>query len=75
MLGIDELFKLAGTQGIWALLFVILFGYVLRQNQKSDERYQNFIDNLIEKYGEEIMGKLTSIESYLFGASKTKKGA
>jgi protein-S-isoprenylcysteine O-methyltransferase Ste14 len=40
------------TQGPWALLFVGLFLWVLRENQKREARLIDVIDRLSDKYDE-----------------------
>ncbi|KEO84742.1 BhlA/UviB family holin-like peptide [Tumebacillus flagellatus] len=40
------------TQGPWALLFVLLFLWVLRENQKREARLIDVIDRLSDKYDE-----------------------
>lgn len=40
------------TQGPWALLFVALFLWVLRENQRRESRLIDVIDRLSQKYDE-----------------------
>ncbi|MDC4242498.1 MULTISPECIES: BhlA/UviB family holin-like peptide [Bacillota] len=52
----DELFKMAFTQGIWALLSIFLIFFILKTQEKRDIiqeerelRYQKIINDLILK--------------------------
>lgn len=42
-----EFFK---TQGPWALLFVVLLFWVLKENARREERYQDIIEELSQKF-------------------------
>ena len=44
----EEVSKLAVTQGIFAALFVALLVWVLRENNKRENRYINTIDSLAQ---------------------------
>lgn len=44
----SEMFKLIATQGAFALLFSYLLFYVLKENSKREENYQNIIQELTE---------------------------
>ncbi len=46
----QELIKLAVSQGIWAALFVALLFYVLRTNEKREERLLTCLDTLGHQY-------------------------
>ncbi|MDU7068262.1 MAG: BhlA/UviB family holin-like peptide [Clostridium perfringens] len=43
-----ELFKLMATQGAFAILFWYLLFYVLKENSKREDKYQNIIEELTE---------------------------
>lgn len=45
--GLLEFFK---TQGPWALLFVMLFFYVLRENARREDRLIRCLEELSDKY-------------------------
>lgn len=47
----QEVLKLAVSQGIWAVLFVFLLFYVLRNNEKRESKLQEIIDKLADKLG------------------------
>nr|WP_278186113.1 BhlA/UviB family holin-like peptide [Clostridium perfringens] len=42
------MFKIMATQGAFALLFSYLLFYVLKENSKREENYQNIIKELTE---------------------------
>ena len=39
----EELFKLAGTQGIWCVLSIFLLCWVIRNNKERETRYMEHI--------------------------------
>ncbi len=45
----SEILQIATGQGIWAVLFVGLFFYVLQENSKREENFQEIILALTEK--------------------------
>lgn len=47
-----EVIKLAASQGLWAVLFVALLFYVLRHNERREERLMNCLEKLTEDVGE-----------------------
>lgn len=47
----QEIFKLAASQGLWAVLCVALLFYVLRTNEKREAKYQEVIETLSNKLG------------------------
>lgn len=53
----NQIFKLAASQGVWALLSVLLIFYILRAQEKRDikqeereKSYYNLINKLINKF-------------------------
>lgn len=48
---IDEIINLAISNGLWAVLFVLLFLYQINNSQKREQKYQNIIDNLTNSLG------------------------
>jgi preprotein translocase subunit YajC len=46
----NEIVKLAASQGLWALLFVALLFYVLRQNEKRENSYQELLRSLSNSF-------------------------
>lgn len=65
----DEILKAAATQGLWAILFVWLFFYVLKENSKREGKYQEIIDKLSDKFGvvEDIKKDVEEIKDRLWG--------
>ena len=67
----EELFKLAGTQGIWCLLAVTLLYWVIRNNKEREIRYMEQLDKcntreseyqkIIQTFTNEIMPKLNEM--------------
>mgnify|MGYP001058598998 CR=1 FL=1 len=47
----QEIIKVAATQGLWALLFVALLFWVLRENAKREDNYQQLLLDLTGKFG------------------------
>jgi len=47
-----EIIKLAASQGVFAVLFVALLFYVLRYNEKREERLMSCLERLTEDVGE-----------------------
>lgn len=47
-----ELIKLAASQGLWAVLFVALLFYVLRHNERREERLMVCLESLTRDVGE-----------------------
>lgn len=45
----NEILQLAASQGLWAVMFVILLLYVLKENSKREEKIQDIISNLTER--------------------------
>lgn len=67
----EELLKLAGTQGIWCLLAVTLLYWVIRNNKERELRYMAQLDKcntreseyqkIIQTFTNEIMPKLNEM--------------
>ncbi|MDO6355102.1 BhlA/UviB family holin-like peptide [Caloramator sp. CAR-1] len=61
----NEVIKLAMSQGLWAVLFVTLLFYVLKENSKRESELRAIIDKLSDKFDdlkkeiEEIKFKIT----------------
>ena len=45
----SEVLQLAASQSLWAVLFVALLFYVLKENSKREENFQEIISSLTEK--------------------------
>ena len=44
----NEFIKLMATQGAFAILFSYLLFYVLKENSKREDKYQNIIEEFTE---------------------------
>ncbi len=71
----NELFKIASTQGIWAALSVVLVFYILKTQEKRDDKqdqreknYQDIISKLTEKFNivENVKKDIVEIKEYIF---------
>ena len=67
----QELIEAATTQGIWVLLFVSLFLYTIKNNEKlvekqdkREENYQKLLSDMTEKYSvvEDIRNSVDEIQ-------------
>ena len=45
----QEILELAIKNGLWAVLFIVLFFYILRDAASREKKYQNTIDVLSSK--------------------------
>lgn len=70
----EQLFELAATQGIWALLSIGLIFYILKAQEKRDVRqeerensYQNIITGLSDKLNivEDIKNDINEIKDVI----------
>ena len=48
----SEIIKMAASQGLFAVLFVVLLFYVLKHNEKREERLMACLERLTEDVGE-----------------------
>ena len=71
----DEFFKLASNQGIWAALSVVLIFYILKTQEKRDNKqdqreknYQDIISKLTEKFNivENVKKDVEEIKEHIF---------
>ena len=44
----EEILQLAIKNGLWAVLFIVLFFYILRDATRRERKYQNTIEKLNE---------------------------
>ena len=67
----QALIEAATTQGIWVLLFVLLFLYTIKNNEKlvekqdkREENYQKLLSDMTEKYAvvEDIRNSVDEIQ-------------
>lgn len=70
----NQIFSLAASQGVWALLSVILVFYILKTQEKRDikeeEREKGYY-NLINK----LIGKFNTMDNYKKDFKGTKKNS
>ena len=69
----EEILKLAGTQGIWCLLAVTLLYWVIRNNKEREIRYMEQLDKcntreseyqkIIQTFTNEIVPKLDKMSA------------
>lgn len=45
----DKVLEIAATNGIWAVLFVVLLVYLLQDSKKREDKYQKTIETLTER--------------------------
>ena len=71
----NEVFNVAISNGIFAVLFVALLVYVLKDSKKRENKYQNIIDVLSEKLNtvDEIKYEVTEIKQCLIKKSARRK--
>lgn len=48
---ISEIMQLCISNGLWAVLFVFLFLYQIKENSKREQKYVVLINNLSEQVG------------------------
>lgn len=63
----DEVFNVAISNGVFAVMFVALLVYVLKDSRKRETKYQNLIDTLSNKLNtvDEIKQDVTEIKNSL----------
>ena len=59
----NEIIRLATTQGLFAVLFVALFFYVLKENSRRECKYQEIIKDLASRF--EILKDISMDIKYL----------
>jgi Tfp pilus assembly protein PilO len=71
----EQVINLAATQGIWAVLFVVLLFYILKKQDtrdkaaaKREENYQGIIQKLTEKFQvlEDVKEDVKEIKNKIF---------
>lgn len=65
----NQILKLVATQGIFALLFSYLLFYVLKENSKREQRYQQIIERFSD-YLPTIESNINVIKEYVKSDSK-----
>lgn len=62
----NEIIKLAMSQGLWAVLFVSLLFYVLRENSKRESELRMIIDKLSDKF-DDLKSEIEEIKFRISG--------
>lgn len=62
-----DVIQMAMTQGGYAILFVYLLFYVLKENSKRENKYQNIITDLTQKFNilDDVKSSVKKIEEKL----------
>jgi preprotein translocase subunit YajC len=65
----QEVMKMAASQGLWAVLFVALLFWVLKENAKREENYQKLLQDLTDKFEilEDVKNEVGKISNKIFG--------
>jgi hypothetical protein len=65
----QDIMKMAASQGLWAVLFVALLFWVLKENAKREENYQTLLQNLTNKFEilEDVKNEVGKISNKIFG--------
>ena len=65
----QDIMKMAASQGLWAVLFVALLFWVLRENAKREENYQKLLQDLTDKFEilEDVKNEVGKISNKMFG--------
>jgi len=65
----QEVLRLAASQGLWAVLFVALLYWVLKENAKRESKYQELLSELTNKFGvlEDVKVTVDRISEKLLG--------
>ena len=75
----EEIFNLAINNGLWAVLFLVLLFYVLKDSRAREKKYQDTIDKLgksvacIEEIKEDVEDIKEKLENDKKIDKKTKK--
>ncbi len=74
-----EIIRIAATQGLWAVLFVGLLFWVLRENAKREAEYRELVQDLTAKLGtldilNRDVGKIKTVSTEIKSVSTEIKG-
>ena len=63
----NEIIKIVASQGVFAIFFAYLVFYVLKENSKREEKYQEIISELTQKFNivEDVKKSVYKIEKKL----------
>lgn len=72
----EEIIQLAIKNGLWAVLFIVLFFYILKDASRREKKYQNTIEKLNEhlKTVNDIKKEVGDIIEIITRPKKTKRG-
>ncbi|WP_050353777.1 BhlA/UviB family holin-like peptide [Gottschalkia purinilytica] len=64
----QQIIKIALSQGIWAVLFVFMLFYVLKENSNRENNYQEIIKELSDKFNiiEDVKEDVREIKKKIF---------
>lgn len=71
----QEIFNLAIKNGLWAVLFMGLFIFVIKDSAKREQKYQITIQNLTNHLGivKDIKEEVEEIKNYVNQTKKPRK--
>lgn len=71
----DEILNLAIKNGLWAVLFLGLFIFVIRDSTTREKKYQDTIKNLTEHLGvvKDIKEDVDAIKKYVYSTKRKVK--
>ena len=71
----EEILNLAIGTGLWAVLFVVLLCYVLKDSRSREKKYQDLIDALSDSLNivKEVQDDVREIKMQLASGNKEKK--
>ena len=71
----EEILNLAIGNGLWAVLFVVLLCYVLKDSRSREKKYQDLIDALSDSLNivKEVQDDVKDIKLQLANNNKEKK--
>lgn len=70
----EEVLNLAIKNGLWAVLFMALFIFVIKDSANREKKYQNTISNLTEHLGvvKSIKEDVDDIKAMVYKTDKSK---
>ena len=65
----SEVLKMAASQGLWAVLFVLLLFYILKENSKREAKYQEIISDLSSNLNiiKDVRDDVKEIKNKIYG--------
>lgn len=64
----EKIISMASNNGLWAVLFVVLLFYVLRETANRESKYQEIINKLTDKFNiiESVKDDVKEIKDHIF---------